>query len=83
MGRREAGGEGAGCFFVRVSVGLVGRRGRSVCGGSGGGGGGDDDSWKRRWMMAKKNSCACDMQMPNISKINYELDGRKIVITID
>ena len=44
-------------------------------GGEGGGG--------RRWITLLQQDIqpACDMQMPNVSKIDYEVDGRQTVNT--
>ena len=45
---------------------------------------GGDGVGGRRWMIAKYFvPAACYVQMPNISKIVYEVEGRKIVITCD
>ena len=54
--------------------GLGGRRGRGVDRGGGGGG-------ERRREVAKYSTPAFYMQMPKISKIGYEVHGRKIAIT--
>ena len=46
--------------------------------GGGVGGGGGDGGGERRWMIANILP-ACYMQISNISKIKYEVEGRQII----
>ena len=69
-------------MFITVADLIFGRavRDRGVACVSAGGGGCGDGGGERSWMIANILP-ACCMQMPNISKIKYQVEGRKIVIT--